>query len=72
MIRDELARAPELSVPAMLERLRPLGYTGGQTVLRERMRLMRPKPSIAVYSRFELRPAERLEVDWADMITRRR
>ena len=67
VIRDEIARAPDLSVPGMLERLRPLGYTGGQTVLRERMRLMRPKPSIAVYSRFELRPAERLEVDWADM-----
>ena len=67
VIGNELSLAPEMTVPAMLERLRPLGYTGGETVLRQRMRLLRPKPSIAVYSRFDVRPGERLEVDWADM-----
>jgi hypothetical protein len=32
-----------------LERLRALGYTGGITILREHMRIVRPKPSAAVF-----------------------
>src|SRR5215831_12679757 len=39
-IRRLLARAPELRGPAILERLRPLGYTGGITILRDRLRLL--------------------------------
>lgn len=67
VIREALQDTPELSTPAMLERLRPLGYSGGLTVLRLRMRALRPRPATPVFSRFDVRPAERLEVDWADM-----
>src|SRR4051812_18679522 len=41
-IRTWLSDTPELSAPAVLERLRRLGYHGGVSVLRERMRLLRP------------------------------
>ena len=67
LIRTELRNTPELRAPAMLERLRPLGYTGGVTVLRDRMRKLRPRPHIEVFSSFTTRPAERLEVDWANL-----
>ena len=67
MIRAELAQTPELHAPAMLERLRLAGYTGGISVLRDRMRALRPRPHVEIFSTFTTRPAERLEVDWADL-----
>lgn len=66
-IKKELARTPAMNAPAMLERLRALGYTGGISALRERLRALRPRPHIEVFSHFEVRPAERLEVDWAEL-----
>lgn len=66
-IKQELARVPSMNAPAMLERLRARGYTGGVSVLRDRMRALRPKPHIEVFSHFEVRPGERLEVDWAEL-----
>jgi hypothetical protein len=36
-------------------------------VLRERMRVLRPRPHIEVFSHFETRPGQRLEVDWAEL-----
>jgi transposase len=57
---------PDVRAPAVLERLRELGYRGGISVLRDRMRAMRPLPHVKVFSSFtDLRPGERLEVDWA-------
>jgi DNA-binding IclR family transcriptional regulator len=42
-MRELLERTPETTAPAMLERLRALGYTGSITILRERMRALRPR-----------------------------
>jgi transposase len=67
VIRAELVRVPELRAPAMLERLRPLGYTGGVSILRDRMRALRPRPHPKAFSSFSTRPGERLEVDWANL-----
>ncbi len=67
VVRAELTKTPELRAPAMLERLRMVGYTGGISVLRDRMRVLRPRPHVEVFSTFTTRPAERLEVDWADL-----
>src|SRR5690349_24908822 len=43
-IRSLLKDTPELRTPQILERLRPLGYSGGVTILRDRVRELRPKP----------------------------
>lgn len=67
VILEALHKTPDLSAPIMLERLRPLGYAGGISVLRDRMRTLRPKPHVEVFSTFTTRPGERLEVDWADL-----
>jgi transposase len=47
------------------QRLRPLGYTGGPTILRDYLQRARPqsKPSRA-FVRMEPAPGERFEVDW--------
>jgi transposase len=66
-IRQELERVPSLNAPSLLERLRPRGYTGGITVLRDRMRALRPRPHIEVFSHFEVPPGQRLEIDWAEL-----
>src|SRR5439155_21417373 len=50
VLRAALEKGPELRAPAMLERLRAVGYTGGITVVRERMRVLRPRPALEVFS----------------------
>lgn len=67
LIRAALSETPELRAPAMLERLRAEGYVGGISILRDRMRLLRPRPPGDVFSTFRVQPGERLEVDWADL-----
>ena len=67
VIKKELERVPAMKAPAMLERLRVLGYTGGVSVLRDRIRVLRPRPHIEVFSHFDVRPGQRLEIDWAEL-----
>src|SRR5271166_5194730 len=40
-LRAILDDVPDILAPAVLERLRPLGYTGGVTILRARLRQLR-------------------------------
>jgi transposase len=65
-IRGLLEDAPEMLAPAILERLRPLGYTGGVTILRDRLRHLRPRRHREVFLTLDFAPAEALQVDWAD------
>lgn len=66
LMRTVLDETPEMTAPAMLERLRPLGYTGGITVLRERMTRLRPRRDPEVFLTLDFAPASALQVDWAD------
>jgi len=65
-IRKMLAYTPELKATTVLERLRPLGYTGGITVLRERIRRLRPKPRREAFLTLDFAPGSAFQVDWAD------
>jgi transposase len=65
-IRRMLDDTPELRATAILERLRPLGYTGGITVLRERIRLLRPRPRREAFLTLDFAPGAAFQVDWAD------
>jgi hypothetical protein len=49
----------------MLERLRPLGHTGGTTVLRERLVRLRPRRDPKVFLNLDFAPASTIQVDWA-------
>jgi transposase len=65
-IRTVLDDTPEMLAPAVLERLRPLGYTGGVTILRDRLRRLRPHGHRAAFLTLDFPPGEAMQVDWAD------
>lgn len=65
-IRRLVADTPELQAPAVLERLRPLGYTGGITILRDRLRGLRPRAAKEAFLTLDFAPGAAFQVDWAD------
>ena len=64
-IRKLLDDAPEMLAPAVLERLRPLGYQGGVTIVRARLRELRPRDREAFLT-LHFEPGSAMQVDWAD------
>jgi transposase len=64
-LRQWLEDTPELKATAILERLRGLGFTGGITIVRDRVRRMRPRQAKAFLT-LQFAPASMLQVDWAD------
>ncbi|MGH7434396.1 MAG: IS21 family transposase [Polyangiaceae bacterium] len=65
-IRRLLDDSPDMLAPAVLERLRPLGYTGGVSILRARLRAMRPKERPQAFLTLSFEPGEAMQIDWAD------
>jgi transposase len=65
-IRNELGSCPELRAPSMLERLRLRGYTGGISILRDRMRLLRPTPLSEAFLTQHFAPGQVALIDWGD------
>jgi transposase len=62
------AAAPE-RIPAtvLLSELRERGYGGGYTMLKVFVASLRPKPAPEPIIRFETKPGEQMQVDWAVM-----
>ena len=65
-IRQMLSDTPELRAPAVLERLRPLGYRGGVTILRDRLSQLRPHAERESFLTLDFAPGAAVQVDWAD------
>lgn len=63
-IREVLNDGPEMPAPAVLERLRPLGTKGGVTILRRRLRRLRPHGHREAFLTLHFAPAETMQVDW--------
>src|SRR5271156_755195 len=57
---------PEMLAPAVLERLRPLGYTGGVTILRARLRSLRQHGQREAFLTLHFEPGSAVQIDWAD------
>lgn len=66
VIVQMLDETPELLAPSVLERLRPLGYRGGITVLRDLLRTLRPRREREAFSQLDFAPGSAMQVDWAD------
>ena len=65
-IKDLLEEVPEMKAPAVLERLRRLGYTGGISILREYVRQARPRPNREAFLTLDFHPGAAMQVDWGD------
>lgn len=65
-IRRLLEGTPELKAPAVLERIRPLGYQGGITILRDNLRKLRPGATREAFLTLDFKPGAAVQVDWAD------
>jgi transposase len=68
--QDEIRRAlhdcADIRAPAVLDRLRAVGYQGGITVVRDRLRQLRPRPKQEAFFTRDYGPGQLLQVDWAD------
>ncbi len=65
-IRQWLDDTPELRAPAVLERLRRLGYQGGITIVRDRLQRLRPRPHQKPFLTLDFSAGEVMQVDWGD------
>ena len=50
----------------MLERLRVEGYRGGISVLRDRLRTLRPSSPREAFLTLDFKPGSAVQIDWAD------
>jgi len=63
-LKELLAQYPNLTVARALQELRGRGFRGGYTVVRERVRLLRPRPAPAPVPRFETGPGQQAQMDF--------
>jgi transposase len=63
-IRTRQEAAP-LTATRLLRELRPLGYTGGYTILKQFVTQIRPNPAVPVVVRFETPPGDQGQADFA-------
>jgi transposase len=64
ILTELLAQYPNLTVERALQELRQRGFTGGYTVVRQRVRQLRPRPAPAPVPRFETGPGQQAQMDF--------
>lgn len=64
-IAELLRRYPDITMQRVFEELRAKGYSGSYTLVRNRMRVLRPKTPVISLPTPEYRPGEMAESDWS-------
>jgi transposase len=64
ILKELLGKYPNLTVERALQELRQRGFTGSYTVVRQRVRLLRPRPAPAPVPRFETGPGQQAQMDF--------
>jgi transposase len=64
ILKELLAKYPNLTVERALQELQQRGFAGGYTVVRQRVRLLRPPPARAAVPRFETEPGQQGQMDF--------
>jgi len=64
-IRDRLLQYPRINCVRLLNEIRPMGYGGGVSILKEHLSTVRPGKTEA-FLRLETLPGEQAQVDWAN------
>jgi transposase len=65
-VRRMLSDVPGIRATAVLERLRPMGFSGGITIVRDLVRRIRPRREAEPFLTLDFHPGAAMQVDWAD------
>lgn len=64
-VQERVTQLPGLSVSRLFREIRALGYSGGYSTLKNRVRQMRPRRQAGFEHRFETPPGRQAQVDFA-------
>lgn len=64
-IQKILGDFPDITAERLFEELRRDGYKGGRSILKDRLRELRPKPKVQPVIRFETDPGIQGQMDWS-------
>ena len=65
-LRELVENFSDIRAPAALDQLRAAGYQGGISIVRDRLRQLRPRPAQEAFLTRSYEPGRMLQVDWAD------